>query len=138
MNNKKITLIKLLSDLKLGISHVVKYKDDIFIFDNFTESYKNENNYYLIDILSMQSDVDFVNSELEIVKGYFLNSDERMFLCRINKETNFKIKKIIVRRSEINYLEIFGENELLLIVEINKDQFKKLKSDRIYELNLIL
>ena len=138
MNNKKITLIDLLSDLKLGISHVVKYRDDIFTFDNFTKSYKNENNYYLIDILSMQSDVDFVNSELEIVKGYFLNSDERMFLCRIDKETEFKMKKIIVRRSEINYLEVFGENELLLIVEINKDQFKKLKSDIIYELNLIL
>ena len=71
MNNKKITLIDLLSDLKLGISHVVKYRDDIFTFDNFTKSYKNENNYYLIDILSMQSDVDFVNSELEIVIEVF-------------------------------------------------------------------
>ena len=93
MNNKKITLIKLLSDLKLGITHVVKYRDDIFTFDNYRKSYKNENDYYLIDILSMQSDVDFVNSELEIVKGYFLNNDERMLICRIDKETGFKIKK---------------------------------------------
>lgn len=67
MKNKIISLLELLHYLKDGIILKVKYNGMIYHFDNKLKCYINDESFYLLDILSLQNDVDFIESELEIV-----------------------------------------------------------------------
>ena len=138
MKNKKITMLELLHYLKDGIIFDIKYGSIVYRYDKIRECYKDENSNYLIEDFSKLTDKNFINSEFEIVRCYLLNREEKQLLKKLCKNNTEKVTNVIVKRYLYNYIVLISGKEVVGIEYIKKGEFKNLKTDKLYDLDIIL
>lgn len=138
MVNKKITMLEILHYLKDEIVFDVKYNDMIYKYDESRESYKTEDSNYLIEDFSVLCDKNFINIEFEIIRCNLLNREEKQLLKKLCKNNAKKVTNVIVKRSKYNYIALISEKEVVSIEYIKKGEFKNLKTDKLYDLDIIL